>query len=40
MLRPETQLLAFSLAKFVLCRQANQKVLTTAAPLESPSQKV
>jgi hypothetical protein len=40
MLRPETELLAFSLAKFVPFRQAYQKVLTTVSPLERPSQKV
>ena len=38
MLRPGTQLLAFSLAKFVPRRQANQKVLTTVSPLKTESE--
>jgi hypothetical protein len=40
MLRPGTQLLAFLLAKIVPFRRSNQKVLTSAAPLERPNQKV
>jgi hypothetical protein len=35
MLRPGTELLAFLLAKFLPCRRSNQKVLTSADPVNT-----